>query len=634
MPRLCKFPAVLLLATIIIVGLSRRAGADEPSRAEFTRLVAHWAEYREPGYLQFIDEAQPDVAQVGFYGGHFWSLAHTEHGQGYPAHFPVVGLNECGQWFQNLNSQLHQRPVKAVGHFNVKFLVGDPESPEGPRGFFKFYNDLWDEAELGPKPVADPRELLEINADGSLLSANNYSIGGMKEYWGCLNNPHWRTVLKAWAKRGIERGVDGYIINYFYRHDCHCQHCQKSFRDYLAQRFTPAELQANFAIADLAGHKFMEIASWHDPAQSTPLKREMLRFSQVANKAAYDDVFVDHARKLKPGLLLAQWNHLGDFNQINGDERCMLPGDLWGKDEDYLWYSTGGAACFTDLAEDMLGDATLQCRYIRGAFDDKPYTLGKYEISRIRAAIAELAANGGAPMGFYTRFTDPEAKETIVRYYQFLKRYDHLYRGNRPHGEVELLYPRTSVHAGDVAAVESFKQRGKELLRQHILFDVRPDDVAATSTLGPYRETFNVATPDNSAAGSSPIPPTSSLIPSLSLFHAPSTVIVSASRPAEGNEVTLHFVNYNRTEPAEKRSAGGAAADEKPIAAPGFDCDLALPAGTMATRLTAMTPESPEPVAIPFETVPATATTAARLRFKLPGFLVYQVARVELEQAR
>ena len=44
----------------------------------------------------------------------------------------------------------------------------------------------------------------------------------------------------------------------------------------------------------------------------------------------------------------------------------------------------------------MLGEGTLQARYIRGAFDDKPFTLGKYENTRIRVAIAELAANGGA----------------------------------------------------------------------------------------------------------------------------------------------------------------------------------------------------------------------------------------------
>ena len=36
---------------------------------------------------------------------------------------------------------------------HLEFLVGEPDGPEGPRGFFKFYRDLWDEKELGPKPV-------------------------------------------------------------------------------------------------------------------------------------------------------------------------------------------------------------------------------------------------------------------------------------------------------------------------------------------------------------------------------------------------------------------------------------------------------------------------------------------------
>jgi hypothetical protein len=46
-------------------------------RFEFTRMVAHWADYADPGYLSFIEETRPEVAQVGFYGAHFWSLADT-----------------------------------------------------------------------------------------------------------------------------------------------------------------------------------------------------------------------------------------------------------------------------------------------------------------------------------------------------------------------------------------------------------------------------------------------------------------------------------------------------------------------------------------------------------------------------
>jgi hypothetical protein len=107
----------------------------------------------------------------------------------------------------------------------------------------------------------------------------------------------------------------------------------------------------------------------------------------------------------------------------------MLPSDMWGKGEDYLWYSPGQF------------EPTLQLRYIRGAFEDKPYTVGKYERVRIRSTMAVLAANGGAPMGRYVDFTDPQACEVHVRYYQFLKRYDEIYRANLPHAEAVLLHP-------------------------------------------------------------------------------------------------------------------------------------------------------------------------------------------------
>lgn len=609
------------LAVLALLTLQRPAAAEEPQRLAFTRLVAHWAEYADPEYLPFIEEARPDIAQVGFYGGHFWSLAHTPHGKGYPAHFPVQGLAECGKWFENLNAELHRRKVKVVGHFNVEFLVGDPESKDGPRGFFKFYRDLWDENELGPRPVANPLDLLEKNADGTPIVSNSYSIGktkgvpGMKEYWGCLNNPQWRAVLKAWAKVGIRRGVDGYIANYFYRHNCLCPHCQAAFRKHLSERFTPAQLRERFGIDDLARHEFKEIVSWHNPKESTPLRREMLRFSQIGTKRAFDDVFVQYGRSLKPGLIVAQWNHLGNFNQINGDERCMLPAELWGKDEDYLWYSTGGAAHFTDLAEGILGEGTLQARYIRGAFDNKPYTLGKYESTRTRVAIAELAANGGAPMGFYTRFRDPEARREIVRYYNFLEKHDALYRASRPHAEVVLLYPRSRVHEGDLMAVERFKEWGMQLLDQHVLFDVYPDDKVTREQLAKYKLVLKVD-------GDQKLPES---LKGFSQFETPKTVRVSAGRPARGDDLLVHFVNYNRVEPDKKRSAGGGIKDEKPVAVDGIKADVLLPAGFRVGKVLALSPEQDEPVEL------AAESKDGRVRFTVPKFLVYGVAWIKLE---
>lgn len=593
-----------------------RPALATPPRVEFTRMVAHWDEYGSPEYLPFIDEVHPEVAQVGFYGAHFWSLAHTPQYKGYPAHFPVQGLAECGRWFEELNAQLHKRRVKAIGHFNVTFLVGDPDGPQGPRGFFKFYRDLWDEKELGPKPVADPLDFLMKNADQSPRSSNAYSIGGMKEYSACLNNPNWQAVLKAWAKRGIARGVDGFIINYFYRHDCLCSHCRSSFRAYLAGRFTPEQLAKQFGITDLAKHEFPEIVGWHNPKDSTPLRREMLRYSQIATKKAFDEVFVRHGRSLKPDLILGQWNHLGDFHQISGDERCMLPAELWGRGEDYLWYSTGGAACFTDLEAGMLGEGTLQARYIRGTFDDKPFTLGKYEQTRIRVAIAELAANGGAPMGFYARIRDPENRREMARYYRFMEQHDAVFHANRPHAEVLLLYPRSRVHAGDLAAVEAFKLLGKQLLDLHILFDIRPDDDVTETQLKAYRQVLKLPYPDKATA---------EMFAGLSRFEAPKTVRVSASRPSAGNELTVHFVNYNRKEPDKKRSPGRGIMDEKPIAVAGIKADLVMPAGWRARKIQVLSPEKPEPGEVKGE------EKEGRLRFDLLEFLVYAIARIELE---
>ena len=600
-----------LSAALLLTAFASPAVVADPPRAEFTRLIAHWDAYGDDDYLAFVAEARPEVCQLGFYGGHFYSLVHTPDYKGYPAHFPVRGVAECGKWFEERNAAVHKLGAKVVGHFNVTFLVGEPDGKDGPKGFFKFYRDLWDEKEFGPKPVADPLLLMARNADGSPMASKQYSIGGMREFTACLNNPHWRTVLKAWAKRAAERGVDGLIANYFYRHNCHCEHCQTGFRGYLAEQHTPAALKG-FGIDDVKTHRFPEIVGWHDPKESTPLRLEMLRWSQISQKAAFDDVFVKYAKSLKPGFLVAQWNHLGDFGQISGDERCLLPNELWGKDEDYLWYSTGGAANFTDLAAGVLGEATLQARYIRGAFDDKPFTLGKYESTRTRVAIAELAANGGAPMGFYARHKDPEARQELVRYYRFLAANDAAFKANRPFAEVALLFPRSKVHKGDVASVEAFKKAGRDLLDKHVLFDVIPDDIATPERVKGYSNVYDPTRPR-------PI----ELAEGHSKFAAPKTVRVSASVPAAGGELTFHFVNYDRDEPKEKRSPGGGIKDEKPRAVEGVKADVRLPAGARVTAVRVVTPEG-EPAAVPFE------VRDGRLRFAVPRFLVYAVARVEL----
>ena len=114
----------------------------------------------------------------------------------------------------------------------------------------------------------------------------------------------------------------------------------------------------------------------------------------------------------------------------------MLPPDLWAKGEDYLWYCVGK------------NESTLQLRYMRGAGGDRPYTICHYEHVKVRAAMAELAANGGAPMTRHADFNNPDSRRELVRFFSFMKRYDSIYHANRMAGEAVLLFPRSQIQQG------------------------------------------------------------------------------------------------------------------------------------------------------------------------------------------
>ena len=614
-----KHPIFLLLSALTISQFSG-LGAEKAPRTEFTRMVAHWSKYSGPEYWDFLDDVNPELVQFGFHGGHFYSLSHTEKFGGYPAHFPMQGLAENSKWLKAQGKEFKKRKIVWIGHLNVEFLVGDLDGPDGPRGFFKWYRDMWDEKMLGPKPpVEDPVDFLEKDKDGNPMPKSSYNIGGMKEYFACLRNPHWQTVLKAWVSAGIDRGVDGFIANYFYRHDCHCEHCQKGFRDYLKSRHKPDELESKFDIADLEKHVFDEIVCWHKPEESTPLSREMLRWSQISNKQVFDEVFHKHGRKVKADLITAQWNHLSDFSAIKGDERTLLPADLWGTDESYTWYSMGASGVHTDIKNGVLADGALQARYIRGAFDDKPFVLGKYENVRTRVAIAELAANGGAPMGFYARIDSEPAREVFKTYYGFLERYRDLYHANRSYADLAIQFPRKEIHEGELAPLDAFKSMGKKLLSNHELFDVIPNDAADFEERSEkYRTVLH--------------PHDSRLLTNLDHhdIQAPETVHVSATVPAKGGEIDLHFVNYNRKEfppnPKNGRpNPGKGTQDENPIPVSGIQVAFFPPKGQEITSIEFISPESPEPKPL------VSAVSEMRNNFTVPEFLVYGVVRMKTQ---
>jgi hypothetical protein len=165
-----------------------------------------------------------------------------------------------------------------------------------------------------------------------------------------------------------------------------------------------------------------------------------------------------------------------------------------------------------------------------------------------------------------------------------------------------------------VAAVAAFKSLGKRLLDRHVLFDVLPDDLATPTRLAGYRQVFE---------HSKELP---ELLGSLSRVEAPATVRISAARPEKGDDIILHFVNYNRKEPREPKNAGRGIVDENPIAAEGVKVNLALPKGFRPASAMFMTPEGPRPTGLKVE------HRDDRLRFEVPRFLVYAVVRIAAQK--
>jgi hypothetical protein len=106
-------------------------------------------------------------------------------------------------------------------------------------------------------------------------------------------------------------------------------------------------------------------------------------------------------------------------------------------------------------------------------------------------------------------------------------------------------------------------------MNQHILFDVKPDDTLTEEQKAAYKRVFTIADAEKAS---------SDKFDDLSYFDAPPTVRIAGNRPSEGDEIDIHFVNYNRDE-SKDPPRGGGVENEHPIAVPEVKCDVVIPAG-------------------------------------------------------
>ena len=481
--------------------MTRKTAVEGSPPLYFNRYLASLAIQGEPEFVDFLAQVRPQVVQMGVYGPQVYALGEApedakQWAGGYPMRMPVRGIRPALEWQRDFNRKAHELGIKVVGHFSMTVAWGEPEEQTG---VFDFFAHHWPEDLLGDKPVERVEDLMQKGPDGTIHMGDRW---GFPRTAGCSNNPHWRELHKRMVRIAVEMcDIDGFMSWYNYDYGCACPYCNAAFRAYLAERYGPAELKAQFAIDDLESFcldgTLARVTGWVDPDSRHPvaLQVESMRFAQIAWKRHFDEIFIHTGRQIKPDLILGAWNHLG-FMSMGQDERNVVPRELWGPGEDLFWYSTGGK--FGTIADGDAGVRMLNARWIRELSGGKLPVLGRYESTRVRACIAEGWASGGPGMGLYCGWQDPVGRKAYADYFDFARTYEEYFHPVDSGAEVALVFPRQTVHLGDDGPVESFRQLGAGLLDAHVLFDVLSDENISSERLSQYAA---IVLPDAKALG-------------------------------------------------------------------------------------------------------------------------------------
>ena len=493
-------PECLLL--ILAWGLvAASADTSRPSLADFwfSRCCTHYGEL-DDSFGDYLTEVKPQVAVCGNFGPNYWAAVSYARQKGEAAFWTSLGGGPVDRdWWRKLISGAHRRGVKVIGMFSLTKVYGVPDEPAG---VFRFLSSDWETATLGEKPFSEPIDLMQRETGGELWEEQIYRVEGGAEYWACPSNPAWREVLKRMVSAAIPLGLDGFIIIFPQRKDCVCQHCQAGFRAWLSSRYDADPLKKLFQIENVSQFAFKSINGWYEPEEADALALEALKFSQSTLKDCFDEVFVGHGRKIKPDLILGQWNHIyrseysgagqqaGTLAQLNADERCVLPSDRWCAGEDFVWYSIGNWRMYLDPAQRGLADFLLERKYLYEASGGRPSSIKADDPVRVRLYIAEAVANGGFGYPRGPRYTDPLTRSAVKTYFSFLGKNQELYHPVETHSEAALVWNRRAVHAGKTGHIEDFKRLGVLLKKNHVLFDVLLDENIRAGRLAKYGVVF------------------------------------------------------------------------------------------------------------------------------------------------
>lgn len=661
-----RFARWCCLLLVLSVGVGTAFSEDkEPIRTFFvTRSLTH------ERLMPYLEAARPQVVQIGNYGAMFHGYADHPKSTGWPMQLPVVGEREALVYQKQLNDKVHELGLTVVGHFRLMKVMGHWKEKTG---FVEYYNKHWPTDLLGPKPHPKLEELLQRDSKGEPIQLGRYN---QSQLAFCLSSPPARQMFKQMLKVAVDQDIDGVITTYNYNFECSCPHCQKAFKSWLKDHLTPEELQTKLGIQNLDQHTFAKIpakiSGYPDPATATELDWLAMRWGAVHFKKMFDEIFLDYGRSLKKDFLVAQWNHLSHVS--DQEERMFLPLELYGRGEDYFWYS-GGAAFVgknLNLKQGKAGDAWLSCLYVREMIGGKPFVMGKYDRTRLAVSMAEGYATGGMGMGRYMRFEEPAGFDVLVKYTNFMHRHREFYDGAKPYADAALVLPRQSVIHGKPESLEAFRELGQAIAERQVLFDVLADENITAKRLAQYPALIlprvmalsdqQLAAIKKYEADGNPVfifgelgtltetgevRKQGGIVPEKSIpeniepaklgehidlllqkhaggsnIQAPWTVRATAY--TQPNRTILHLVNYDREEDAPENNRTGPET-ERPKPVENIRVRLSIPTDQHVAKVKLHSPDEDKPIDLEFR------ETREGLKFEVPKVNVYGVIVIEMK---
>ncbi len=451
--------------------------------------------------MDYVDQIDPEAIQIGFFGPQCYSLIETDRFDTVFGPPPARGTPAALEGWRKIIAEAHRRKRKVIGQFAFTLFWGDEETGSG---LFEYYDQHWNQQKLGPRPGKKLVDMMQVLPTGQAVIGPDpgqqrlaLSRGDIPNRYGCFNNPDWRALCKAMVKAAIDIGIDGFMTVFNFRYTCHCAHCQKSFREYLASRYSAEELKLRFEITDLKSHQFEMIPGFTSPDWS-PLAIEAHRWTDLSLKQAWDDVFVNYGRSVKKDLILGAWYHChwlqpgfeASTDRIKGDERVTLPLSQCATDASYLWYCLGTTAIRARPEQGSLGDSALESKYMFALTGGRPFIPNKYDAHRPRLTMIEGPAFGGICRGMHWPAGPGDHVPVYQQYYGFLRRNDALYHPIESYAEAALILPRKASFHGDISVLDPVQALGRALLAGHVLFDVLPDEAITLEKLQAVRAVF------------------------------------------------------------------------------------------------------------------------------------------------